>query len=82
MSISSEIVVDVDSQDSMSAAESLALELRTQTADAYTCYRTARQIDDLDAAHVAWVRYGLLEDAAIRLEYALETAKVLLASEV
>ena len=82
MSVSSEISVAPHSQELVLAAEHLALELRSQTAEAYTSYRSARQVDDLVAAHTAWVKYGQFEDAAIRLEIALENAKVLLAIEV
>jgi hypothetical protein len=74
--------MSVSSKVSVEGAEDLSVHLRNQTEDAYRSYRIVRQTEDADAAHIAWTKYGMLEDAAIRFDNALESVKAILASEI
>lgn len=74
--------MSVSSKMSVEAAEDLGVQLRLKTEDAYQVYRQVRWSDDHAAAEVAWVKYGMIEDAAIRFETALESVKAVLDTEI
>ena len=74
--------MSVSSDVSVEAAEDLSARLHLQTEDAYRSYRIAKQTDNAAATDLAWAKWGMLEDAAIRFDNALESVKAVLAAEV
>jgi hypothetical protein len=70
----------------MSALNSLGLEeissqIKEKRDEAFQSYRIARIERDSEKASTEWARYGELDDASLRLDRAVETAKALLGSE-
>lgn len=74
--------MSVSSKISVEAAEDLAHHLRVQKEDAYRSYRIVKQTDNAEAADLAWAKWGMLDDASIRFDNALESVKAILASEI
>ena len=63
------VVADVPSQ------------LEERAVSAYDSYRRAKEEGDLEAANLHWKRYGIFDDAHLRLLKALQTANDILTAE-